>query len=279
MSRPYIRIRSKRNLHAEASQLRTEKKMPKTSKTHSSSKRILSVTIKRMLDDSPDTSYLGEYANIPTSEFSIDRASDAFVGDIEAGEDWLQRIGDHIEEALSEMPCDCADRSWYGKEHDSACPSYPDNAWYLALDSAQDTVCESILEFVVDWNRREYRYFNPSFNYVDKHGKLAEGNTAEEVRKYVRQDYERMERLYRGDWHYMGIRAEAEIVILSGKMGATSQTISSGGLWGIESDSGNDYLQSIEQEELSELRAQLKELGFSARAISAAFKNVEREEN
>ena len=261
--------------------------MQTKNKTHSSSgKRILSVTIKRMLDDSPDTSYLGEYANSPTSEFSIDRASDAFVGDIEAGEDWLQRIGDRIEEAQSEMPCDCADRSWYGKEHDSACPSYPDNAWYLALDSAQDTVCETMLEFIVDWNRREYRYFNPSFNYVDKHGKLVDGNTAEEVRKYVRQDYERMESLNRGDWCYIGIRAEAEVGI-EGKEpsrryhfeGWTMQTISSGGLWGIESDSGNDYLQSVEQEELSELRAQLKELGFSTRAISTAFKNVEREEN
>src|SRR5260370_9410628 len=37
-------------------------------------KRILSVTIRRMVDDSPDTSWLGEYSSKCTSEFSIDRA-------------------------------------------------------------------------------------------------------------------------------------------------------------------------------------------------------------
>ena len=38
------------------------------------SKRILSVTVKRMVDDSPDTSWLGEYSDTRKSEFSIDRA-------------------------------------------------------------------------------------------------------------------------------------------------------------------------------------------------------------
>ena len=37
------------------------------------SKRILSITVKRINDDSPDTSWLGEYSNTATSDFSIDR--------------------------------------------------------------------------------------------------------------------------------------------------------------------------------------------------------------
>jgi hypothetical protein len=36
-------------------------------------KRILSVTVKRMVDEDLDTSYLGEYSDRASSEFSIDR--------------------------------------------------------------------------------------------------------------------------------------------------------------------------------------------------------------
>ncbi len=87
-----------------------------------------------------------------------------------------------------------------------------------------------------------------------------------------------------GNWYYIGIRAEAEIGIPS--LGAqvkgtkkmesglllTTQHITSGGLWGVESDSEKSYLESVEKEELTDLRAQLKALGFSSRAISQAFK-------
>ena len=38
------------------------------------SKRIDSVTIKRMLDTNPDTSWLGEYSDKPNSKYSLDRA-------------------------------------------------------------------------------------------------------------------------------------------------------------------------------------------------------------
>ncbi len=37
-------------------------------------KRILSVTVRRIPDDSPDTSMLGEYSRRPESEYTIDRA-------------------------------------------------------------------------------------------------------------------------------------------------------------------------------------------------------------
>ena len=129
-----------------------------------------------------------------------------------------------------------------------------------------------------DMGRHEYRYFNPSFNYIGKDGQPADGLTPEEVRKYTRQDYERMESLNRGDWGFIGIRAEAEIAIPSGPQSATVQKITSGGLWGIESDSDEACFTETEQDELSDLREQLIALGFSRRAISAAFKNVEHKE-
>jgi hypothetical protein len=112
--------------------------------------------------------------------------------------------------------------------------------------------------------RNEYRYFNGNVeNY--------KGETPEKIREYVRQDYERSERLHRGDWCYIGMRVEAEIVIDN-----VCQEITSGGLWGIESDSGKDYLAEIESDELYELRKQLTAVDFSKRAIATACKNIER---
>ena len=52
------------------------------------------------------------------------------------------------------------------------------------------------------------------------------------------------------------------------------QEITSGGLWGIESDSDKAYLGEIETEQLSELREQLRAVGFGTRAITTAFKTL-----
>jgi hypothetical protein len=41
------------------------------------------------------------------------------------------------------------------------------------------------------------------------------------------------------------------------------QTITSGGLWGIESDSDHEYLVEIGQQEVDQLKAILQTLGFS----------------
>lgn len=187
-----------------------------------SMKRIHKVVIKRMVDESPDTSWLGEYSSDKTSEYSLDRA------------------------------------------HDEDCPSF-DN------EDGEECTCN----FDGYWHNGEYRYFNPSFNYVDKHGH-AKDLTPEEVRKYTRDDYGRMERLNSGDC-FIGIRADAEYSV--GGSPAPIQEVTSGGLWGIESDSDSDFLTDTENEQLHELKAQLKAIGFSSRAISAAFKSIERTEN
>lgn len=55
------------------------------------------------------------------------------------------------------------------------------------------------------------------------------------------------------------------------------QEITSGGLWGVESDSDRKYLADIDTEQLSELREQLRAVGFSTRAISTAFRDVSHE--
>ena len=182
-------------------------------------KRIESITLRHITDVDPDTSYMGQYSDRKSSEYSLDRA------------------------------------------HDEDCPSF---------DNEDGEVCTC--GFDGYWHNREYRYFNPFFNYVDKNGHALEGNTPEDVRKYVKQDYERMESMNKGHWNYIGIRAEAKIVV-EGHI----QRITSGGLWGIETDSEEGYFAEVESDELADLKSQLKALGFGTCSISAAFKTVDRQ--
>jgi len=98
---------------------------------------------------------------------------------------------------------------------------------------------------------------------------------------YLEQDeFEgRLRQFNEGQFCFMGIVADAEVSLSRNEKpdsGYLLQTISSGGLWGIESDSDESYLQEIEQEQLMELRGQLHAVGFSQRAITAAFRDVTR---
>lgn len=69
---------------------------------------------------------------------------------------------------------------------------------------------------------------------------------------------ERIKAWHYDEWHYVGVWAEAKI-ILSG----TVQTISTGGLWGIESDSDEAYFREVEEQEYDELRDMLAKIGFT----------------
>lgn len=163
--------------------------------------KIESVRIEHKCDESPDTSYLGEYSDTP-SDFAIIRRGEQageFVRDVET------------------MPA----------------------------------------------KGREYRFFNPACgNY--------KGETPEDIRKYCLQDYHRMESLNNGQWCFIGVIAKAVLIV-----GDTTQTIRSAGVWGIESDSDDNYLASVANDELAQLREQLELLGLGKRAIDHAFKNVE----
>ncbi len=110
-----------------------------------------------------------------------------------------------------------------------------------------------------DCGRGEYRYFNPAMTGEET------GNP-----KSPEQDYQRMQAYNRGDWCMIGVYATAQVVI----SGDVVQTILSGGLWGIESDSGEDYFAEEEANQLHDLREQLTALGFKAKSLSKAFADV-----
>ncbi len=231
------------------------------SQNASARKRILSVTIRRMVDDSPDTSWLGEYGKSPKTEYAIDRAhsEDCMENDTTQKEK-LESIADAIE---SDRPV-CEDHT---QQFDCDCDiCQEERAYTEAMETIRELATCDCGEHG-DMGRGQYRYFNgPVENY--------KGLEPAEIRKYIRQDYDRMESLNRGDWCYIGIRAEAQIQTGSDVV----QKITSGGLYGVESDSGREHIEETIREELANLKTELLALGFSKRAIASAFKNI-REEN
>ena len=157
----------------------------------------------------------------------------------------------------------------------------PDTSWlgeYSNTRKSEFSIDRSEPDDSGDMRRGEYRYFNPGsvepFNpdasWISRETRDKRAFWEKTMCENARLDYERMESFTHGDWHFIGIRAEAEIVIDS-----VIQRISSGGLWGTESDSDESYLKEIEQEELSGLRSILHEMGFSKRAIASAMKASE----
>ena len=151
--------------------------------------KIESVKIVHMIDESPDTSFIGEYTD-EMSDWAISREYDAYVIDLPGDTKFSER-------------------------------------------------------------GREYRFFFLPYAGGEQPG------TAE-YRKYGMQDYERMEALNRGDWCFIGIQAEATVSRDIGQGHRRLQGFTSGGLWGIESDSGDDHLESVAHEELVDLKEHLE---------------------
>lgn len=228
-------------------------------------KRIESITIKRMLDDSPDLSYLGEYKrNHDGHEFTIDRKH-TLDCPVNFGKFAANKMVDKLERVISYLNSQLTGLREWDDEFD-------------ILREKQDELLECNCDESGDWSHNELQFFtvgasfegfNPVATWIpadaeDKHAYwlkvMIDGATA---------DYQRMESYNNGDWHSTGVRAEAEIVV-----NGVCQDITSGGLWGIESDSDDSYFAEVGSEELAELKKQLSALGFSKRAIAVASKDA-----
>lgn len=86
---------------------------------------------------------------------------------------------------------------------------------------------------------------------------------------YLEQDEwtERHAAYMRGDFGYIGVRVTATLHIPHGA-GWILQTITTPGLWGIEDDSGDQYLAEVAADETDVLRSMLAELGATLKAES-----------
>jgi hypothetical protein len=84
---------------------------------------------------------------------------------------------------------------------------------------------------------------------------------------YLDQDCfaDRREAYERGEFSFVGVRAEAEVVIQG-----VIQTLMNGGLWGIESDSGKNYIQEVAETQWAALRDILLTVGVPASELPAA---------
>jgi hypothetical protein len=78
---------------------------------------------------------------------------------------------------------------------------------------------------------------------------------------YRNEDQARLEAWQNEKWHFVGIMARATVEIVRNGVG-TLYTLDSPGLWGIESDSGEDYFASIFADECETLRADIEAMGL-----------------
>jgi hypothetical protein len=91
------------------------------------------------------------------------------------------------------------------------------------------------------------------------------------TKKEAKEDYERYLGLENNEWYFIGIKATAHTAVSIGQGSWKLDQITSGGLWGIESDTDEKYLKEIEQEQLAEVKDYLKEYGFTDEQINTAI--------
>lgn len=90
----------------------------------------------------------------------------------------------------------------------------------------------------------------------------------EKVKSWIDEDNKRLQQFHSGEIHHIGITAETLIYIPKGYNAHLMQKITSGGLWGIESDSDESYFKEVEDDEIEDLCDTLDQLGIS-------YKNIE----
>lgn len=212
---------------------------------------VRQITVEIKPDDAPDTSTIGEYTDT-SEDWVIIRNGD------HAGE-YVRTIIDRLNRAEEASRAIC---NKIAELRDS------ETDWSEAidrLDAAERRWLEEIDTYQLPERGREYRFFKP-YGGGEKPG-------SEDYQKNGLHDWKRMESLNRGEWCFVGIYAKLAYQI--GKHGVI-QTLRSGGLWGIESDSGKEYVEGIGKEELDALKGEAEALGIrwpkkkAKEALSAA---------
>lgn len=100
------------------------------------------------------------------------------------------------------------------------------------------------------YSRNEFRYFNPA-NYDPKDP---------DADKYASAYYHRAESRNYGEWGYQGIRASVVLAIPMGNH-TILHRVESPGVWGVESDCGEEYRNEVFVDECSTLAEMLAAMG------------------
>jgi len=205
--------------------------------------KIKSITVQSEVDECPDFSFLGEYTE-SSDTWNVVVQTGEYVRKIEQRQELVDTLNDWI----SDFRDNNAD---------------PDMIQRYRI--RRKKIIDSGDMEHPSFNGSHYRYFKP-YAGGEKPG-------TPEYKKYAMQDFERMEAHNNDHWCFIGIIATAEIVTENG----TIQRIHSGGLWGIESDSGEEELLSTAQDEIAALKDELLSLGFSERAVTRAIQQWNKE--
>lgn len=78
------------------------------------------------------------------------------------------------------------------------------------------------------------------------------------VKRWIQEDMKRLEQFNRGELWQIGIVATCTVSYPINKTDRRLETFTSGGLWGIDSDSGPEYFKQVEQEQLADLKEHLE---------------------
>lgn len=133
---------------------------------------------------------------------------------------------------------------------------------YLGKFSNEPGPVERTIDRKATMKRGEFRYF------IAANSPAETGNP-----NSVQEDYHRVCKFCDGRLWFLSVGAQAEVILTDS---CTLQTINGGWFCGIESDSDESYLASVEEEQLEELRGELSAIGFSDEEIDAAFAKRER---
>jgi hypothetical protein len=109
------------------------------------------------------------------------------------------------------------------------------------------------------------------FSWVyDEHGDPSYYLDSEPDYEFLAKDKARFDAFNNGDWHMEGCRAVATVSYPIDSHGNRRlQEFSSGGLWGIESDSDTVYRKEVEREELADLKEHLAAFGIDTAELEA----------
>lgn len=149
--------------------------------------------------------------------------------------------------------------------------TYTDNKKYDKLNDKAHIVKIAVKRFITyddypDWLADEV----DSNGVVVKGGCFLEGEKLDkEDLRVIKQNQKRLKEWENGEWFLMGIKAYAEIVTPTNSIPRSwlKNTIYSGGLYGIESDSQEKYIKDEEDNQIYELKKVLVMFGFNKKVI------------
>lgn len=245
------------------------------------------ITVKVVPDEDPDLSHLGEYTD-KRAGIVVDRATGRLLADesdihiYQDDEKYTASVNALYEKYDAQMAkyysakTDRTARTWK-KRADATYEAIMAeeervNALYDADLRAAETLREAGHRVYVD--DRSCRYWRPGENHIphnphnwdhvqgdDLARVIAEYGSVEQADyAYALEDWARMEAYERGDWHMVGVVAT---VYIDGKEVAESS------VWGIESDSGEDYLDEVGRDMIFEALTEARNSANRYKSIAA----------